>query len=310
VQETFLNSIVGPWNPETQRQTIARLNPPTALAFAEVDARNILVQRLTPAIRAAGAAAMKSTCCEDLAHEALESLIAAHQRAMLAFENGYQHSDGDSLVAARAALWQAIDGRDEVILAYVERYLDNSRLLAEGLQSISVAADERADAGKQARRLWPHIMDRVLDAVAMNPKIFTERTWGDYVEARLMPNPSTGWAFATIEVEEPHPWRDLLSWSPQVERWLGTITGSRMSIDALVIAVRELDVTQQIEVGLGWIEQIVARSGSNSAQTFCLPEWLHERRVDLVIDEQLARWQRIVDLLVVAGDARVADLAD
>jgi hypothetical protein len=63
-------------------------------------------------------------------------------------------------------------------------------------------------------------------------------------------------------------------------------------------------------LGLRWIERIVAESGNNCASTFTLPEWLHERRADLVTEDQIARWQRIVDLLVVAGDSRVADLAD
>jgi hypothetical protein len=74
-----------------------------------------------------------------------------------------------------------------------------------------------------------------------------------------------------------------------------------MAIDHLVIAVRELNIVDQIEQGLRWIERIVAESGSNCASTFTLPEWLHERRADLVTD---------VDMLVVAGDSRVADLAD
>jgi len=41
-----------------------------------------------------------------------------------------------------------------------------------------------------------------------------------------------------------------------------------------------------------------------------LPEWLRERRPDLVTPDRIARWQRVVDLFVVAGDTRVADLAD
>jgi hypothetical protein len=39
-------------------------------------------------------------------------------------------------------------------------------------------------------------------------------------------------------------------------------------------------------------------------------EWLHERRADLVTDDQIARWQRVVDRLVVAAHSRVADLGD
>ncbi len=65
----------------------------------------------------------------------------------------------------------------------------------------------------------------------------------------------------------PHRWRNLLTWSPQVERWLETITSTRMSIDHLVVAVRELDVTDQVTSGLRWVERIVVRSGNDCAKT-------------------------------------------
>lgn len=230
---------------------------------------------------------------------------------MLAYEHGYHHSQSDSLVAARAALWQAIDDRYDVVLEYVRNYIENSRVLAEGLQAVAAAAEERADAGQHAHRIWPTIMDLVLDGAEANSKVFTERTWGDYAEAALIPNPAAEWGYLTIELSRPpHRWRNPLSWAPQVDRWLGAIARTRMSIDHLVIAVRELDVADQIEQGLRWIERIVAESGSNCASTFTLPKWLHERRADLITDDQIARWQRVVDLLVVAGDSRVADLAD
>jgi hypothetical protein len=230
---------------------------------------------------------------------------------MLTYEHGDHHSQSDALVAARAALWQAIDKRDDVVLEYVRNYVSNARVLAEALQALAAAAEERAEAGQHARRLWPSIMDLVLDAAEANSELFTERTWGDSAEAALIPNPAAEWGYLTIELAgQPYRWRDPLTWRHQVDRWLGAITRSRMSIDNLVIAVRDLDVADQIEQGLRWIERIVADSGANCTSTFTLPEWLHERRADLVTDEQIARWQRVVDLLVVAGDSRVADLAD
>jgi len=58
------------------------------------------------------------------------------------------------------------------------------------------------------------------------------------------------------------------------------------------------------------MERVVAGAGENCASTFTLPEWLRERRPDLVTPDRIARWQRVVDLLVVAGDTRVADPAD
>ena len=312
VTRSFLDSVVGPWDPEAQRRTIVKLDPPEAASLEGVKGEDLHARQLTPAIRATGSAAISSACCKADAQHALDFLLAAHQRAMLAYEHGYHHSESDSLVAARAALWQATDGRDEVVLEYVGRYLDNARVLAEALQAIAAAAEERADAGDHARRLWPRIMDLILDAAAAEPRLFTEHTWGDYAESHLIPNAAAAWGhYLTIElVGEPYQWRDLLSWAPEVDRWLGTITGSRMSIDHLVIGVRDLKITDQAEQGLRWIEQLVRDSGTNCAHTYTLPEWLHERRADLVNADQIARWQRVVDLLVVAGDTRVSDLAD
>jgi hypothetical protein len=311
VTESFVNSVVGPWDSEAQRRSIARLNPPNASSLDALKGGNIYVRRLTAALRATGAAAISPACCVDDARQVLDSLLAAHQRAMLAYEHGYHHSHSDSLVAARAALWQASRDHDDSVLEYVHRYVENPRLLAEGLQAIGAAAEEGSEAGQHARRLWPKVMDLVLDAAEADPRVFIEHNWGEYAEAALIPNAAAEWGYLTFELaEQPYRWRDLLSWAPEVDRWLDAITRTRMSIDHLVIAVRELDVADQTEQGLQWIERIVTDSGDNCASTYTLPEWLRERRVDLVTDDQIARWQRVVDLLVIAGDNRVADLAD
>lgn len=311
VTESFLESVKGPWDTEAQRRPVVRLDPPEASTLDTLNGDNIYAQRLIPALRAMGAAAISSACCREDARAALRSLLAAYQRAMLTYEHGYNHSQSDALVAARAALWQALDERDDVVLDYVRNYVSNARVLAEALQALAAAAEERAEAGQHARRLWPNVMDLVLDAAEANSELFTKRTWGDYAEAALIPNSAAGRSYFTIELAgQPYRWRDLLTWGPQVDRWLGAITGTSMSIDQIVIAVRELDVANQIEQGLRWIERIVAKSDANCASTFTLPEWLHELRADLVTDDHIARWQRVIDLLVVAGDSRVADLAD
>jgi len=313
VTESFLRSRLGPWNVEAQRRLIVALEPPAAGSLDALEGDDILVSRLTAALRAMGAAAISPACCADDAQQALQSLLAAHQRAMLAYEHGYHHSDSDSdaLVAARAALWQGLAGRNEPVLDYVRGYLGRARPLAEALQAIAVAAEERAEAGQQAHRLWPAVMDMILDAAQADSRIFSERTWGDYAEAALIPNTAAEWGYLTIErAGEPYRWRSLLSWASQVDRWLAAVPRSRMSVDHLVIAVRELDVSDQIEQGLRWIERVVAGAVENCASTYTLPEWLRERRPDVVTPDQTARWQRVVDLLVVAGDTRVADLAD
>jgi hypothetical protein len=126
---------------------------------------------------------------------------------------------------------------------YLRGYLGHARPLAEALRAIAVAAEERAEAGQQAQRLWPAVMDIVLEAAQVDSRIFSERTWGDYAEAALIPNTAAGWGYLTIDLAgEPYRWRNLLSWAPQVDRWLAAVPRSRMSLDHLVIAVRELEI--------------------------------------------------------------------
>jgi hypothetical protein len=155
-------------------------------------------------------------------------------------------------------------------------------------------------------------MDLVLDAYAgAGTDHNSRRRDDDSAFAALVPKPAYSWGYLTLEfVGEPEQWRDLVAWSQQVDRWLNVAVGSRESIDALVSAVRELEIKDQIETGLIWIERLVQRSRENSAYTFTLPEWLRELRAKLTTSEQETRWQRIVDALVVSGDMRVADLTD
>ncbi|WP_328654431.1 serine protease [Micromonospora sp. NBC_00330] len=311
VTESFLRSSLGPWDREEQRRPVVALDPPNARSLDALTGGDILVSRLTAALRATGAAAVSPACSAEDAQQALRSLVAAHQRAMLASKHGYHHSQSDALVAARAALLQAIGGRDEPVLDYVHNYLGRGRPLAEALKAIAAAAEERVEVGRQAQRLWPKIMDKIIDAAQANPSLFLEQSWGGYVESALIPNPAAEWGYLTIELAgEPYRWRNLLAWAPQVNCWLGAVPRSRMSIDHLVVAVRELDVSDQIEQGLIWIERIVAGAGESCALTHSLPEWLRERRPDIATPDHIARWQRVVDCLVVAGDTRVADLAD
>jgi len=149
-----------------------------------------------------------------------------------------------------------------------------------------------------------------MDAETESPGVFTGRNWRDALD-ELIPNPAPQWHYLTLElVGEPERWRNLLSWPAQIERWLGFAAGNRSCIDSLVIAVRELELADQLGTGLTWIDHIVHGAGDGCAHTFTLPEWLRERGADLTTEEQRAKWQRIVDRLAVSGDSRIADLTD
>jgi hypothetical protein len=311
VTDSYLQCAFGPWDFERQQRPIIKLSPGGTAALHTLTGDDIYVRALTAALRATGAAAISSACCAEDARRILEPLLAAHQRAMLAFEHGYHHSQSESLVAARAALWQAIDGHDDVVLNYIDRYLVDPRLLAEGLRAIGAAGQELPAAGAEARRLWPQIMDNVLDYAQSEPRAFEERTWGDYAAAALIPEPTPDWHYLTSEMTKvSNKWRSLVSWSPQINRWIEATSATPASIDTLIVAVRELDLADQRELGLPWVERLVERSANDCAKTYGLPEWLRQLRAELAAPEHIARWQRIVDHLVVAGDQRIADLAD
>lgn len=308
VEGACRDCVLVPWNKDHQRRII-QLQPPILASLESIDADSIIVHRLSAALRACGAAAISNACCKDDAQKALDVLLAAHRRGMMAQEHGYHHSSSDSLIAARAALWQATNGRDRPLLEHIQAYMNDSRMITEALRATNAAAEESADAAATAKRLWPKLMDLVLDA-GVGSADFDGRYWGDTALAALVPNPAYTWGYLTMELAgELERWRDLLAWSHQVNRWLSVAVGSRESIDALVVAVRELEIADQVDTGLKWIERIVQGEG-NCPRTFTLPEWLRERRADLATPEQRDRWQRIVDTLVVSGDTRLADLAD
>ena len=311
VEASFRDCVLGPWDNNLQRRAIVQLDDPAGSSLAAIAGDDIITRRLSAAIRALGAAAISTACCREAAQETLSILLEAHCLSMVAHEYGFQFSESDSLIAARAALWQAMDDRDAPLLHYVRAYLGDPRMLTESLRSINVAAEERPDAAAAARRLWPILMELVLDTVERNPDLLAVRYWGNSSLARLLPSPAHAQGYFTLEMAgEPERWRDLLAWSSQVERWLGVAAGSHECIDALVDAIRELDVSDQIEIGLGWIEQIVQKSGNQCANTFGLPRWLREREMDLLTPQQQDRWQRVVDRLVVAGETRLSDLVD
>ncbi len=309
VEATCQDCILGPWSNAIHRRPNVQLQPPVMASLAASEADCIIVRRLSAALRACGSAAISGACCKQDAQEALGVLLDAHRRGMLAREHGYHHDNSDSLIAARAALWQATEDRDRPLLDHVQAYLSDSRMLAQALKAINAAAEERVDAAAAAKRIWPKLMDLVLGVGAGNAADFEDGYWGDSALAALVPGPAYVWGYLTLELAgEPVLWRDLIVWSPQVDRWLSAAVGERSSIDALVSAIKELQTMDQLDIGLKWIERIVPSSGC--ALAFTLPEWLRERRADLTTPEQESRWQRIVDALVVSGDTRVADLAD
>ena len=239
-------------------------------------------------------------------------MLDAHQRAMIVHEFGFDSSDSCSLVAARAALQQAAAGHHEVLVNHVVASMPNAWILAETLRAVATAAEENQHSAAAAQQCWPLIMDAVMDAAQDSPLV-ADSLEGRMARAALIPNPPSEYMYQTRELaNDPHRWADLLAWTPQVERWLAIAPGDRESIDQLVVAVRRLEVADQVDTGLRWIETLVqsTSTGAGRGSTWTLAEWLQERRPDLETEQQRARWQNLLDMQVVSGNTQIAHLAD
>ena len=304
--------------PGPDRRKRRRTSQPTAIrvrnarALSRTDSRQVTPHGLTAAMRALGSAAVSGSCCQAEARRDLLILLDAHQRTMIVPEFGFDSSDSCSLVAARAALQQAAADHHEVLVNHVLASMPNAWMLAETLRAVATAAEENQHSAAAAQQCWPLIMDAVMDA-AQHSALVADSLEGRMARAALIPNPPSEYMYQTRELaNDPHRWADLLAWTPQVERWLAIAPGDRESIDQLVVAVRRLEVADQVDTGLRWIETLVqsTSAGAGRGSTWTLAEWLQERQPDLETEQQRARWQNLLDMQVVSGNTQIAHLAD
>jgi hypothetical protein len=271
-----------------------------------------VVPFLSAAIRALGAAASMDNCERGRSHELLAAVLAAHRRGMTGFDHGYQHSRTDNLIAARGLLMLAAGGSDALLLEHFDAYAEDSRLLEELLDALAAAAGENQQIAYTARRLWPALIDRGLDLLGEPKPPSRHQRWRRQAIAAFMPNPSYDYDYLCRELDsDPIVWTDVETWQPQVERWLPMAAGQRESLDSLVHLLHSVPDDQQGQLGLTWVETLVRDDPSEVAwKSYLLPEWLHDVRPYIHEPDLIDRWQRIVDMLIVAGDTRVTDLAD
>jgi hypothetical protein len=130
--------------------------------------------------------------------------------------------------------------------------------------------------------------------------------------AAVIPRPSYEPGYLHREFDaEPIWWADPASLAPQIERWLQVAAGRPGPLDALVHLLDRMPAEQQAQFGLPWVELLVMADPHQIAnRSYALPEWLERVRPYSEPRPLLESWHRIVDALTVAGDNRVAALAD
>jgi hypothetical protein len=312
VEDSARDCVIGGWNSEARKNTIDHLNGSLHRAIAAVADEKIIVPRLSPAIRALGLAANMPNCCTAKAKVLLAALLAAHRRGMLARKPRYRHSASDTLVVARVLLVEVANGSEELLQEHMKHCIEDSGLLAELLKALAAAAEENSRAANAARRVWPKLIDQLLDVIVVGQHPQGRSSLGSAGLAALMPSRTYEAGYLRRELAaEPIDWTDLMAWRRQVERWLPFAAGRAECVDSLVATLGTLTRAEQAAVGLPWIEALVQAAPDRIASgSWSLPNWLRDLQPHARSREELSHWQRVVDMLLVAGDTRVADLSD
>ncbi len=309
--------VLGPRDGDTGQRSIIALREPLAESLAGAAADSILVPRLDGAIRALAPATMADCCVSAQACDLLLALLPAQRRSLLHYE--HQHGVADdreshALVSARALLTLARDGDNTAIYEYIKAYADNSTLLGSILRSLSAAAEETSDRAAAAERIWPDLVRHVLDLHRSGRTPFSDSHYGDMALAALIPNPVGEVPYLYREVSgDPIVWWDPLALElrHQVEAWLALAMGNATCVDQLIGFVRPFDPDNQVRLGLPWVAKIVLADPASVARGPCmLATWLIETRSAAVEARLLAKWQEVVDAMVVAGDSRLAPYSD
>jgi hypothetical protein len=306
VSNLLSDCVMGQWDQQTQRRQHLPLSEPLAQSLDAVNGDDIDSNRLDAPIRALGAAATHDCCVRARARRLLTSLVAAHRRVLLV--HNYDHRNSSSMVVGRALLSLAAAGESAPIHDHIEAVVDNGQLLEAFLRALVAAAEENPSSAEAARRVWPDVMNQVLDLLSVGHRPFTGGYFGDAALGALIPESTPDIAFLYRELAStPIQWIDLLAWRPAVERWIPVAVGSPLCVDALVSALRTIPEWDQAVTGLPWITALVQPDIEGiGRRSVLLTRWMIEIRAEAHRRGELGRWQRLVDSLVVAG---VTDLA-
>ena len=334
------------WSPEDNR---GPLSGPLLQALATALEQDIVAPDLSPALRALGAEAGRSTCVHRPAADLLPAVLAAHRRSVKRFEHGYHQSESDALFAARATLTVAAYGNSELLLEHArDLAADAPHALGEYVEAIAAAAEERPNLADAARAVWARLMrdalgqfasarqapdDDLLDDVQVKSRVRRAFDRFHGKSRRPPPPPSrrrrgrTQWRWRGramgallphMTYEHQHRYRELttepIRW-PVPQQWRpeidSWIDASNGGREAIDAMVHMLQ-TQPIEeqAQMGIAwVERIVTKDPADSRTFLLPEWLREVR-SYCGEEELPVWQRLVDTLVIHGDTRVRDLAD
>lgn len=310
--DSIRDSALGEWDAEAQQRKAVRLTDPIEQTLSSLNDKDIRYSRLDCAIRVLSSAAVARSCVSSRARELLAVLLAAHRRALLAYEQDADSRGTHALVAARAILTVANTEKASDVFTHIDAFANNTVLLGNFLRALSAAAEETPGRAETARRLWPSIVFHVIELHERGCTPFDERHHGEYTLASLMPTPTSDVAHLYRELQgEPIKWWAPLEWQSAIERWLSVAAGHPPCVEALILFLQVLSPIEQVRLGLPWVSTLVLSNPAQIAgRTRLIESWLIEVRTAADDAKVLPEWQALVDVLVVAGMDRLAPFAE
>lgn len=312
VVDSLRDCRLGPFDLRLQRRSRLPLDGPYTESLPMVNADDLYLTRLVPALVAIASAARIDNCVQSEAGSIAGAVFAAHARsadhwARKGYDNRLHKHGVQSLIET------AISGTVEPLTMHIELFASNGRALHDLLHQTAVLFTYIDQLRPSLLHIWRTAMTTALDALDNGADVFTERNWSDYAVASLLPAPE-------IDISDLDPdttlrmarrrWIDPDSVSDLVLRWIPIARGEPKALDALVGLNRCAATSWRVATGLEWTEKLIGNRYSIIAnRSWHITDWLRELRADCTMTpEQLTRWRHIVDGLAAAGDNRAVEL--
>jgi len=297
VEEMIQNVGIGAWDNALQRRPRERLGAPTLDAIRSRRPDRIDLGSMEPVINAVSICASIPSCVSTTAREYLDALLDLHIRARVYWASGSHPASPlnagpiHQIVAARV-----LDGEVVLIDRHVSGYAEHADLLATFLESFRWIA-ESSPRKKALARLWPALMDRVIDMFQNRPRSRRgDRGVDDLAEALIPLRPRS------LDQEN---WPNTVLLEPQLMRLIAWRGGDESVINRLTEFVEDDAVDVQLGIALKWMAGLVVGSEHYLANRSRIGAWLRQLRDKCggqIPTEHKPQWLRVVDALAAAGD--------
>jgi hypothetical protein len=294
-----------PWTPTGKRE-YQQLAGPLLQALRDTPARDFMFTRLGPAVIATCDAARSTCCIASQAQPVREALLDAYTRAAVHWATEDYPCRPEDRCAVASALLATATHDPGHLLAVVTGLTGQARALYDTLDALATAATYDETARASFRSVWPAVMDAVLDAVDAGSTIFTDRSWGDYALAAVIPSPQHSITdsnpVGTMTAARPG-WPTPEYLRDRIERWLPHATGQRHAADNLVGLLQTAPLATQAQLGLPWMRKLILTNGAWSNRgTWRAVDWLRSLRDGDVLDKQIRPvYHEVIDALAADG---------